>query len=106
MSLAERRRRTHLQWVPAHCGIPKNEQEDSPAKEASALDQSSTLLEASSVAHAAAQPWRLTWPDGWFKNILRERLPGPLCRVCREEAETPRLLQCPSPRGPRLWIFG
>ena len=161
LSLTERGRCVHLQWVPAHCGILENEQADSLAKEASALEQSSTPLEASSVTRAAARlarkQWRLTWPDGWFKDIFRERLPGPirgddrgtavdvhqlraghwsaseqwlhrigrspspdcagcadprcpaaLCRVCREEADTPRhvLLRCPSLCGRRLRILG
>ena len=156
MSLANRGRRTHLRWVPAHCGIPENEQADLLAKEASALDQSTTPLEASSVTRAAAwfarKQWRLTWPDGWFTDIVRERVPGPirgddrgaavnihqlraghwsapeqllhrigplprlrrpalppaLCRVCREEADTPRhvLLRCLSLCGPHLRILG
>ena len=147
--------------MPAHCGIPANEQADSLAKEASALEQSSTPLEVSSVTRAAARlarkQWRVTWPDGWYKDIFRERLPGPirgddrgaavdthqlradhwsaseqwlhrigrrpspdctgcadphfpaaLCRVCREEADTPRhvLLRCPSLCGRRLRILG
>ena len=36
------------------------------------------------------------------------RCPAALCRVCREEADTPRqvLLRCPSFRGTRLRIIG
>ena len=90
MSLAERGRRTHLQWSPTHCGIPKNEQADSLAKEASVLDQSSTPLEARSVTRVAVRlarrKWCLTWPDGWLKDIFRERLPGPIRGDDREAA--------------------
>ena len=109
------------------------------------------------AARLARKQWRVTWPDGWYKEIFRERLPGPirgddrgaavdthqlraghwsaseqwlhrigrspspdcagcadphcpaaLCRVCREEADTPRhvLLRCPSLCGRRLRILG
>ena len=50
--------------MPTHCGLPKNEQEDSFIKKASALEQSDTPIEASSVTRAdarlACQKWRFT----------------------------------------------
>lgn len=50
------------------------------AQEATAQGQSLTPLKASSVARAAArlahQEWCFAWPDGWFKGIFRDCLPG------------------------------
>ena len=151
----------HLQWVPSHCGLAHNERADAIAKEASLMDQSQTPIDVSSatraVARAARKSWQSSWPDGWYREIFRDRLPGPvrgddrqaavdihqlraghwseseqymhrigrrptancqscndtecpaaLCRVCKEEADTPRhiLLRCPCLCGPRLHSLG
>ena len=38
-------RTIHLQWVPAHCGLPGNETADALAKKAARLDQQTTPVD-------------------------------------------------------------
>ena len=159
--LADRGQPVHMQWVPAHCGLPGNERADALAREASALPQHETRIDTGTVqkavARSATATWKRSWPDGWFRTIMGYRLPGPVeeedrlaavdvhqlraghwscseqylhrigrrptpgceqcnnvecpaarCRVCSEEADTPRhvLLRCPALAGRRLRRLG
>ena len=154
-------RQVHLQWVPAHCGLPGNERADELAKEASSLPQDRVPVDVRSltkaVGRAASKAWREQWPDSLFRRIMGGRSPEPvltqeredavnvhqlraghwglansylhrigrlptpdcqqcgdlacpaaLCRVCREEPDTPEhvMLRCPCLAGTRLRIFG
>ena len=45
----------HLQWVPAHCGLPGNEQADALTKEATGLIQQDTPFDARTLAGATAR---------------------------------------------------
>ena len=58
LRLAERDRPIHLQWVPAHCGLPGNERADAIAKGAAAMDQSTARIGTRSATRAAARAAR------------------------------------------------
>ena len=66
--------------MPSHCGLIHNERADAITKEASHMDQSQTLIDVSSatraVARAARKSWQSFWPDGWYREIFRDRLPS------------------------------
>ena len=81
--LADRGQRVHMQWVPAHCGLPGNERADALDREASALPQHETRIDTGTVqkavARSATATWQRSWPDGgWFHAIMGNRLPGPV----------------------------
>ena len=71
-----------MQWVPAHCGLPGNERADALAREASALPQHEIRIDTGTVqkaiARSATATWKRSWPDGWFRAIMGNRLPGPV----------------------------
>ena len=68
--LEESGRAVHLQWVPAHCGLPGNERADALAKEAAALAQDSAPIDMRTLARAVAREarsrrrWQAGWPAG------------------------------------------
>ena len=80
--LADRGQPILMQWVPAHCGLPGNERADALAREASALPQHETRIDTGTVqkavARSATATWKRSWPDGWFRAIMGNRLPGPV----------------------------
>ena len=59
----------HLQWVPAHCGLPDDEQADALTKEATGLIQQDTPFDARTLAGATARGAKRSWlagrPEGW-----------------------------------------
>ena len=82
-------RAVHLQWVPAHCGLPGNERADVLAKEATALPQRSTPVDVQTLTRAVARDaerrWRAAWPQGWYRSVMGERTPAPLRAETRDE---------------------
>ena len=75
-------RRVHLQWVPAHCGLPGNETADWLAKEASSLPQDDVHVDVRTITRAvgrsASKAWRRSWNDSLFRRIMEDRMPSPV----------------------------
>ena len=75
-------RRVHLQWVPAHCGLPGNETADRLAKEASSLPQDDVHVDVRTITRAvgrsASKAWRRSWNDSLFRRIMEDRMPSPV----------------------------
>ncbi|KAF0300914.1 Ribonuclease H [Amphibalanus amphitrite] len=91
LQLASSGRRLHLQWVPAHCGLPGNERADALAREAAELDQAGAPLDVRNITRAAARTarrsWQESWPDGWYRFIFTDQtLPAPVRLDSREAA--------------------
>ena len=90
ISLADADVRTHLQWVPAHCGLPGNERADVLAKEASEMPQLDVPTDISSVVKAVARKSRLDWVKGWRAglhcDIMRGKMPAPVTNLDRSSA--------------------
>ena len=89
LAATEKGRDLYVQWVPAHCGLPKNDQADGLAKEASSLPQvapvdARTLTKA--VGRAASKAWRGRWPDGLFRRVWGDRMPRPVLGETRNDA--------------------
>ena len=86
--LSARGRRTYLQWVPSHCGLPGNERADELAKQASALDKEEVPVDAMTVYRAVARTdqWVSDWPRGWYRSLMGAKLPGPVRHLDRAEA--------------------
>jgi len=80
----------HLQWVPAHCGLPGNERANTLAKEAAALPQLATPVDVRTltrtVSRDARRRWQDGWPKGWYRAIMGSRAPPPVSIASREEA--------------------
>ena len=80
--LADRGQPVYMRWVPAHCGLPGNERADALDREASALPQHETPIDTGTVqkavARSATPTWHRSWPDGWFRTSMGNRLPGPI----------------------------
>ena len=76
-------RTEHLQWVPAHCGLPDNEQADALTKEATGLIQQDTLFDARTLAGATAwrakRSWLVVRPKGWYRSIMADSEPPRRC---------------------------
>ena len=55
---------------------------DALAREASALPQHETRIDTGTVqkavARSATATWKRSWPDGWSRAIMGNRLPGPV----------------------------
>ena len=72
----------YMQWIHALCGLPGNKRADVLAREASALPQHETRIDTGTVqkvvARSATATWQRSWPDGWFRSIMGNRLPGPV----------------------------
>ena len=70
----------HLQWVPAHCGLPGNKQADALTKEATGLIQQDTPFDARTLAGATARRAKRSWlagrPKGWYPSIKAPRQCG------------------------------
>ena len=83
-------RRIHLQWVPAHCGLPGNERADTLAKEAAGMAQEATPVDARTLSRAAARAarkkWQESWPAGWYRDVMADRVPPPIRAATREAA--------------------
>ena len=83
-------RTVHLQWVPAHCGLPGNEEADALAKEAAGLDQQETPVDVRTLTRAVARSARKSWqaalPRGWYRAIMAVRAPAPVSVDTRETA--------------------
>ena len=83
LTLVERGRRAHLQWVPlpSHCGLEGNERADTLTKEAAQLPQESVPLDVRTVHRAAARTAleRATarWPAGWYRGLMGSPPPPP-----------------------------
>ncbi|KAF0295398.1 Gag-Pol polyprotein [Amphibalanus amphitrite] len=90
LTLAERGRRAHLQWVPSHCGLEGNERADTLAKEAARLPQESAPLDVRTVHRAAARSARARvaarWPEGWYRDLMGSRPPPPVTGLDRARA--------------------
>ena len=81
LDLSRRGQQVRLQWVPAHCGLPGNERADVLAKEASALPQDEVPVDVRAltlaVSRASSKSVRMSWPDGLFRHIWRDRMLTP-----------------------------
>lgn len=90
LALSDRGSDIRLQWVPAHCGLRDNERADTLAKEASGMSQEEATIDVRTltraVARCSSQRWRRDWPEGFFKTIMRDRLPTPLTDLDRDAA--------------------
>lgn len=79
IALAAADLRVHLQWVPAHCGLPGNERADTLAKEAAEMPQDNVPTDISAAVGAVARKARLDWVKKWrddiFKAIMGNKLP-------------------------------
>ena len=73
----------HLQWVPAHCGLPDDEQADALTKEATGLIQQDTPFVARTLAGATARRVKRSWlagrPEGWYRSIMADSEPPRRC---------------------------
>lgn len=89
-TLRGRGHRLHIQWVPAHCGLPGNERADQLAKEASALPQEHVAVDGrtitKAIARAARKSWQNNWPVGWYRHLMRDRVPPPVLTEDRAAA--------------------
>ena len=78
----------HLQWVPAHCGLPGNEQADALTKEATGLIQQGTPFDARTLAGATARRAKRSWlagrPEGWYRSIMTDSEPPRRCGATPE----------------------
>ena len=90
MELAGDGVRAHLQWVPAHCGLPGNERADALAKEAAELPQQDVPPDTSAVVKAVARQaqktWIASWRPGFHREIMEDKLPPPVEDVDRGTA--------------------
>ena len=54
----------HLQWVPAHCGLPGNEQAEALTKEDTGLIQQDTPFDARTLAGTTPRRAKRSWLAG------------------------------------------
>ena len=82
----------HLQWVPAHCGLPDNEQADALTKEATGLIQQDTPFDARTLAGATARRAKRSWLavrlKGWYSSIMADSEPPRRCGAPPERRGT------------------
>ena len=73
----------HLQWVPAHCELPDDEQADALTKEATGLIQQDTPFDVRTLAGATARRAKRSWlaglPEGWYRFIMADSEPPRRC---------------------------
>ena len=68
--------RIHLQWVPSHCDLERNERADTLAKETPQLPQDEAALDIRVVHRAAARTRAratASWPQGWYRPLMGAR---------------------------------
>ena len=96
MQLANRGRRLHLQWVPAHCGLPGNERADMLAMEAAELEQ--TNAPPPWMSRASPAP-----PPGLRADHGRRACPA--AGTALSSRIGPCLHRCDSTAERQRWIF-
>ena len=81
--------------MPAHCGLPGNEQADALTKEATGLIQQDTPFDARTLAGATARRAKRSWPagrpEGWYRSILEDSEPPRRCGTPLEEVDVHQL---------------
>ena len=67
-----------------------NERADAVAKEAAALEQASVPVDVRTAHRAAARAARQraieSWPDGWYRTLMRDQMPLPVTAGDRSSA--------------------
>ena len=72
----------HLQWVPAHFGLPGNETANQLAKEASSPPQHDVPVDVRTftraVGRSASRTWYRSRNDSLYRRIVGVRMPRPV----------------------------
>ena len=84
LALAAEGAQVHLQWVPAHCGLPGNERADALAREAAELPQEDVPPDAGAIVKAVARQAQKDWTASWRPGLHREIMHGKLPAAVRD----------------------